>query len=197
MALEIEIKYLDVDHEALRQRLSALGALYLNRGFESNVVFDDAERTLKAQGTLLRLRERGSHNVLTLKRDSGLSTSTAKIYDESETEIANAANLQEILAGLGFTPALRYEKVREKWAYLGCEICLDLLPYGQFVEIEGSEADLSTCAKALGLPQEKASTATYHDLNRQRLQAAGLPPDDSFVFDDEAKAKILARRVTD
>lgn len=196
--MEIEIKYLDVDHDALRLRLASLNAYSVGRWFESNVVFDDTARSLKASGTLLRLRERTGRVVLTLKRAVGdTASANAKIYDETETDVADARNMREILAGLGFLPALRYEKIREKWSHLGCEICLDTLPFGEFVEIEGSEEDIDVCSKALGLERGKASTATYHELNRQAREAQGEPQDESFVFDDAVKARLLARRATD
>jgi adenylate cyclase class 2 len=198
MALEIEIKYLDVDHDDLRRRLTDLNAYRVGRWFESNVVFDDAARSLKASGTLLRLRERTGRVVLTLKRASGETTSAnAKIYEETETDVADATRMREILAGLGYIPALRYEKIREKWSHLDCEICLDTLPFGDFVEIEGSEQAIDACSEALGLERGKASTATYHELNRQARQARGEAPDESFVFDDALKARLLARRATD
>lgn len=198
MPLEIEIKYLDVDHEALRGRLQALNARPLGRGFESNVVYDTPDRTLKACGTLLRLREKNSRFVLTLKRAAKGAVSTkAKVYEESETEVANAQAMREILAGLGYQPALRYEKLREKWQLLGCEVCLDTLPFGFYAEIEGDEDGIAACAEALGLPQACASTATYHELNRQHREANALPKDESFVFTDADKARVLARRATD
>ncbi|OGR39732.1 MAG: hypothetical protein A2051_05165 [Desulfovibrionales bacterium GWA2_65_9] len=214
MPLEIEVKFLDVDHAALRERLAGLEAHYVGRWFEANIVFDDAQRSLKATGTLLRLREKSGHVVLTLKRAVGDTATVnakvnatanakvnakvnAKIYDETETDVADAASMRAILAGLGYTPALRYEKIREKWTLLGCEVCLDTLPFGDFVEIEGDEEDISACAKALALPRDKASTATYHDLNRQARETSGAPPDESFVFDDAVKASLLARRATD
>jgi len=197
MPLEIEIKYLDVDHDALRRRLKDLGAHFISRGFEANVVYDDALRGLKAKGTLLRLREKNSRFVLTLKRSAAEQSATAKIYEEAETEVTNAPALREILSGLGYEPALRYEKLREKWQHLGCEVCLDTLPFGAFAEIEGDEACIAACASALELPLEKASKATYHDLNRRHREKAGLPPNESFVFNDEEKSKILARRATD
>ena len=202
MPLEIEVKFLDVDHAALRERLAGLEAHYVGRWFEANIVFDDAQRSLKATGTLLRLREKSGHVVLTLKRAVGDTATVnakvnAKIYDETEIDVADAASMRAILAGLGYTPALRYEKIREKWTLLGCEVCLDTLPFGDFVEIEGDEEDISACAKALALPRDKASTATYHDLNRQARETSGAPPDESFVFDDAVKASLLARRATD
>lgn len=197
MALEIEIKFLNIDHDELRKRLVAFGAQRIGRGFESNIVYDDAARSLKTRGTLLRLREQNSRFILTLKSAATVTSSLAKIYEESETEVLNAPAMREILAGLGYLPVLRYEKVREEWMYLGCEVCLDTLPFGLFAEIEGSEQDIMACAKALGLPENTASKATYHDLNRQHRTAQGLPPDESFVFDDAAKAKLLSRRATD
>lgn len=48
MSLEIEVKYLDVDHAALRERLETLQAQFIGRWFESNIVFDDAAGSLKA-----------------------------------------------------------------------------------------------------------------------------------------------------
>lgn len=197
MALETEIKFLNIDHAQLRKRLADLNANCLGRGFESNVVYDDAARSLRARGTLLRLREQNNRFLLTLKTAASTSSAMAKIYEEAETEVLNAPATRELLAGLGYLPVLRYEKVREKWRLHDCEVCLDTLPFGCFAEIEGCEQDILTCVQALGLPQSEASKATYHDLNRQHREAQGLTPDESFVFDDAAKAKILSRRATD
>lgn len=192
MALEIECKYLDADFAALRLRLKELGAKRLGRWFEANEVFDDERRSLKAAGTLLRLREKPSGCVLTLKRASSKTSAMAKIYEEHETGVADGSALREILLGLGYSPALRYEKLREKWTHHGCEICLDTLPFGDFVEIEGAEADIAACAQALGLLQSQTCTATYHELNSRHRTALGLAPDESFVFADGAKAGLLA-----
>lgn len=196
MALEIEIKFLRADHAALRQRLAALGARLLGRYFESNEVFDDAARSLKAAGTLLRLREKPGRHVLTLKRSAARQDASApalaKVYHEHETEVLNAQATRDILAGLGYAPALRYEKIREKWDFKGCEVCLDLLPFGPFAEIEGDEEAIRACAEALGLARADSSAATYHELNRRHREAAGLPPDESFVFGEADKARLLA-----
>ncbi len=190
MPFEIEVKYIEADHAALRQRLDELGARRLFRGFESNVVYDDASRRLRSAGILLRLRETRGLCILTLKRDTG--DSAAKICEETETEVRDAAAMRGILTGLGYSPSLRYEKVRESWTLAGCEVCLDTLPFGNFMEIEGPGTAIAACAATLKLPQDKASTATYHDLNRQYRVRAGLPPDDSFVFAEADRAALLA-----
>jgi len=184
MALEIERKYLDVDHDTLRARLTGLGARPLGVWFESNTVYDDQARSLRAAGTLLRLREKKGLFVLTLKRKPHNDTTGAgvKTYEEHETEASDGEALRAILSGLGYHAAFQYEKTREKWSYCGCAICLDTLPFGSYLEIEGPEADIETCATALALPTAKASTATYHELNSQFRTAQHLPAEESFVF---------------
>lgn len=193
MALEIERKYLDVDHAALRQRLAALGAAHLGRWFESNEVYDDPARSLKGKGTLLRLREKQGRHVLTLKRvPDAAFPDGVKVYEEHETEAADGQALRAILAGLGYAPAFAYEKVREKWKLHGCALCLDALPYGDFLEIEGPLEAIEACAADLALAPAKASTATYHELNRQYRERAGLPPLESFVFPPERAQALRA-----
>lgn len=190
MALEIECKFLNVEHEALRERLGKANAQYLGRWFEANEVFDDAGRRLKSEGTLLRLRTRKSKHILTLKRSAAAQSSLAKVYEEHETEVADADTLRTILLGLCYAPVLRYEKLREKWALHGCEVCLDLLPFGQFAEIEGPEDGIKACALALGLDMAAASKDTYHELNRRHRAENGLAADESFVFTQDQRQAL-------
>ena len=67
MPMETELKYLDADLDAVRDRLHAWGADFQARRFETNTVFDDAAKSLKARGILVRLRSDG-REILTLKR---------------------------------------------------------------------------------------------------------------------------------
>lgn len=195
MALEIERKYLDVDHADLRRRLEALGAEPLGRWFESNEVYDDPARRLKAEGTLLRLREKQGRVVLTLKRvPEAPAAAGVKTYEEHETGVADGLALRAILTGLGYVPAFAYEKIREKWRLRGCAICLDTLPYGSFLEIEGPEADIEACAGDLALSPDTASTATYHELNRLHRERNALPPRESFTFPPQ-QAEALRREL--
>lgn len=191
MALEIERKYLDVDHAALRQRLEALGAVRIGAWFEANTVYDDPARGLKARGTLLRLREKQGRFVLTLKEKPHAPQATGvKVYEEHETDVTDGPALGAILAGLGLAPAFRYEKIREKWRLHGCALCLDTLPFGLYLEIEGDEAGIEACAQALALPPEQASTATYHELNRLHRAARSLPVEESFAFPAEQALRL-------
>lgn len=189
MALETELKFMDADHAALRARLAALGATPHGAGFESNVVYDDPEGGLRARGMLLRLRQFRGRHILTAKSPVS-ATGLAKVCREDETEVADGRAAADILAALGLCPALRYEKLRETWSLMGCEVCLDTLPFGSFAEIEGPEQDILACAAALGLDMGGATRETYHELNRCWRQRMGLAPDPSFVFGETARRAL-------
>ncbi|SNR60725.1 adenylate cyclase [Humidesulfovibrio mexicanus] len=189
MGIETELKFIDADHVALRALLAEQGATPHGAGFESNVVFDDPSGGLKAKGILLRLREFCGRHILTAKTPVN-APGPAKTCREDETEVTDAVATSAIFADLGLIPALRYEKFRESWSFMDCEVCLDTLPFGRFVEIEGGEQDILACAAALGLDLDKASRETYHELNRQWRLCTGLAPDPSFVFDEASRREL-------
>jgi adenylate cyclase class 2 len=192
MALECELKYLEADRIDLADRLRAAGAGTSGRYFEANTVFDRPDRSLKRNGILLRLREKGGRAVLTVKRPpEDPEPSALKVFEEIETGVEDGAAMAEALDALGFAPAFRYEKVREKWRYMDCTICLDRLPFGDFVEIEGDEDRVLACAAELGLNAACTTKATYHGLNIEYRVAKGLEPDENFVFGPAEKAALL------
>lgn len=192
MPLETELKYLGANLDDVRARLQSLGADFQTKRFESNTVFDDADRTLKARGILVRLRDDG-RKLLTLKRPPEEPVPQGvKAWDEDETELDNPGAVEVLLETLGLSPAFRYEKVREEWKFKGCHICLDVLPFGEFVEIEGPPEAIAEAANSLGLGAGEASQANYHQLNREYRAARGLEPEDSFVFEAGEKRELLA-----
>ena len=192
MPLECERKYLGVDLDALNKRLEASGARGGEPYFESNLVFDRPDGSLKEADTLLRLRQKQGVNVLTVKRPpEGAKSSTMKIYEELETKVADHDETVAMLEILGFTPAFAYEKVRGKWSFMGCVICCDQLPFGDFAEIEGEERAVDECAAALGLDSFSISLGNYHQLNLEHRRNNGLPLENGFVFDDETRESLL------
>lgn len=185
MALEIEIKFPDADLLAVRQRLGEQGAENLGCRFERNCVLDTPDRALRASGILLRLRRDG-RTVLTLKRplaERGVADpGRFKVWEETETLVADFEAMRAILSGLGFVQSLAYEKLRETWRFEGCAVCLDRLPFRDCVEIEGSEPRIEACAARLELDMRQGSAANYHQLHAAYRAARGLPPEESFVF---------------
>ncbi len=193
MALEIEVKFPCSDLLAVRERIKEIGGTWIGGSFERNMVFDTKERELRTQHILLRLRQ-AEKAELCLKRPTsqGLQVSSVvKVWQEYETVIQDPKNMRAIFEGLGFFVDFQYEKYREKWHLERSEICLDLLPFGKFVEIEGGRETIYHTAYLLGLDKENASIKTYHELNREYRQAHGLGPDDSFVFDEPIRSHLI------
>lgn len=197
MPREVECKFLDVDHARLRELLQAAGARREGMVFESNEVWDWPDRRLRREGTLLRLRQHagseGESCILTCKLRKGESTSELKILEELETRVQSAATLAAILSALGLQPALRYEKVRETWHLAGVHVCLDLLPFGRYLELEGEPEAIQQARTALELTRSDPSAATYLALHHEHLRRQGLPLEDSFVFAPELAAILQAR----
>ncbi|MEM9777349.1 MAG: class IV adenylate cyclase, partial [Chloroflexota bacterium] len=144
MNLEIEAKFQYDDLSAVRERLIRLGAiLKKERVYEKNTVYDDAQQSLKNSRRLIRLRQ-DEKIKLTFKGDPPADiqqAAEAKVREEIELELSDFGKMEQILGRLGYEPALVYEKYRETWQVGEVEAVLDEMPYGNFVELEGSEFD--------------------------------------------------------
>ena len=200
MSLEVEAKYMDQDFDKLKKRLASCQAQYLGCVFEENLVFDsiDPSKSLLASKTLLRLRtissNQGQSYLLTLKLKVP-DSANCKIRDEREVFVTDGKSMEGILQGLGYQVVAKYEKMRSTWQLLNVEVCLDTLPFGQYVELEGAEADILACAQALQLDHAMSTTKSYHDLHQDWLRQNH--PNDaktlsqvSFVFAPDIKASL-------
>ncbi len=190
MTLECELKYLDADLAELSNRLKAAGGECLGRYFESNIVFDLPDRSLKAAGVLLRLREKQGKAVLTVKRPPEKPIPSAlKVFEEIESGVDDFDAVKGALEVLGFVVAFSYEKVREKWRFMECAVCLDHLPLVIMLKLKGLKLP---CRFALsswaGL--ECDHKKTYHALNIEYRSEKGLPSEESFVFSEDEKHRI-------
>lgn len=191
MAIETELKYLNADHDRIRGIMENDGGLKLTRHYERNVVLDDPGRTLYKRSALLRVRQ-AEKVTMTVKRiPADPHSGRAKVYIEHETEVSDFDETVAALQVLGYAPVFRYEKIREEWDYADCRICLDLLPFGPFIEIEGTEDGILACAALLGLNDADSSRKTYHELNREYREAEGFEVDENFVFAPEEAKELL------
>jgi adenylate cyclase class 2 len=147
---ETEVKLRVGSPETVRRRLAGLGAvLARERHFEDNLLLDDAERSLRAAGCVLRLRTTPLAAVLTFKGPREV-TNGIRSREERETKVESAEVVLAILRQLGFTPVFHYQKYRESWSYRGQEIEVDETPVGSFLEIEGDAAGIAKVAAELG-----------------------------------------------
>ena len=190
MSLEQELKFECSDFSRLRQALVENEARFLHRIFEKNQVFDTRERQLRKKDMLLRLRQ-GASTVLCLKsKPRDCQEAGIKTWEETQTKVQDAASLHTIFCALGYEVAFCYEKVREKWKTETCTVCLDQVPFGKYVEIEGTPQDVWNVARTLGLDTYPWTTKSYHTLHQEWREKRGLRPEESFVFDHEERAII-------
>ncbi len=167
MGIEIEKKFrlTKNQREEVLRRLPRIGAKKQRVDFEVNTLYS-GER-LEHTRAILRLRRVGERAVLTYKESlPGNSQIKQRIEDETAVEDPEAMNL--ILESLGFLPALVYEKRRECWQLGATEIVIDELPFGLFMEIEGTEQEIRDVESKLAIKGLRAEMATYPQLTLKR-----------------------------
>ena len=172
--LETEVKFYLMDPEDLRRRLQRCGALSRGRVFETNYRFDNADHQLLSKRYLLRLR-RDRRNVLTFKNPHPSGGLQFKIHDELEIEVSDFDTTCQILEALGFSRVQIYEKHRETYEMESVEICLDQLPFGHFVEIEGRPETIPSVAARLDLPWRSRILANYLEIFETIRRSLKLP----------------------
>lgn len=193
MPRETEIKFVNADHDSLRARIQALGGKGQAKRFERNLVLDTPDRRLRDASILLRLRQDG-RALLTLKKPPDGAVQSGgeeprgkvrmKVWEELETEVADFEAMLAVLRGLGYVTAFAYEKYREVWRLDQVIICLDTLPFGDYVELEGEREHILALVEKLDMDLDDSTPATYHELNRDFRRANGLEPNESFVFEE-------------
>ena len=184
---EREIKVAVADLDSIRERIRAAGGkLERSASREANLVFDRRDappsERLRSRRELLRLRTDGSGCLLTWKSAPTI-LSGVKERTEHEFAVDDPAAARLFLESLGFEVTARYEKVREAWLLLGCEIALDRTPIGDFVEVEQVDPDLpyggiERVCRRCGIDPEQADPRDYLSIYRDhRARHEGLPRD--------------------
>lgn len=171
---EKEIKFFISDPIQMREHLLAHKALLKKeRLFEVNLRFDTKQQSLRANRQVLRLRQ-DDHVRLTYKDQSEFSEGIAD-RRELEITVSDFETARSILEALGFEVFMIYEKYRTTFTLDQCEIVIDEMPFGNFIEIEGPSADtICDMALRLGLDWRKRITASYLDLFDRLITAHNL-----------------------
>lgn len=175
--LEIEVKFYMSDLEPIRRRMKEIGAASQGSWFETNLRFEDQNQSLFRNNSLLRLR-RDSRNRLTFKSVPGGSPEEDdgqfKMYRELEVEVSDFEVMVRILENLGYHVEQTYEKQRETFTYKGLEICVDTLPFGDFLEIEGEKEAIRSMAHRLGLNWRERILENYLGIFEHIRRNTGL-----------------------
>lgn len=173
---ETEVKLYVNDLERVRKRLQTLDAhLVQPRTFEVNLRFDLPDESLRREGKILRLRQ-DQEARLTYKGPSDTSQGVLRRM-EQEVSVSDFETARNILHALGYTVSATYEKYRTTFEIAGLFIMLDELPYGDFVEIEGTDtADIQDACLNLGLDFRAAIPASYLALFERLCAEKNLDP---------------------
>jgi adenylate cyclase, class 2 len=163
MSTEIEKKY-RINEELRAEVVRALEeakAEYVRRDFEENIIYSN--ELLRSSAAVIRLRLVGDRALLTYKR-SIENHFNVKERVEHETAVADAGALKAILSELEMKPVLVYEKYRDTWMFRSVEVVLDELPFGYFMEIEGSVTGIAEAEILLGIEHLESVHETYPGL---------------------------------
>jgi adenylate cyclase class 2 len=158
--LETEVKFYLPNIDSIRTRLIDLGAVFKHRTFETNIRFEDPEKSLYKKKSLLRLRK-DKKITLTFKSEPPIKDDQFKILKEFEVEVSDFDAMEHILKSLGFKEEQVYEKWREIYVFGDTHLCLDTMPYGDFLEIEGTKESIQQLALKIGLLWEKRILLNY------------------------------------
>jgi adenylate cyclase class 2 len=160
MAIETEKKYrlTGEQRQFVLEALSDVQAEYAGEDFEENIIYGG--NNLDGKSAVLRIRKTQDKTILTYKQ-SIENDFNVKQRTEHETEVADFSELKNIVDGLGFEARLVYEKRRKTWHFRAVEIVLDELPFGDFLEIEGSITTIAEAEMFLGIEDFEVEYESY------------------------------------
>jgi len=168
---ELEVKYYIQDPKEMQSRVISLAAkLHQPRTHELNLRFDTPGKRLTRESRVLRLRQDTAAR-LTYKGPSQ-SQGGVRARQEIEIVVPDFAAAQALLEALGYQVTIIYEKLRTVYSLEGLLVSFDELPYGNFIEIEGPDAEsIQHLSQRLGLDWEARIEESYIALF-ERLRSA-------------------------
>ena len=172
MAIEIEKKY-RIDKKRLVEltaKLGELAATFSYETFEENYLHRGG--VLEGKTAFLRLRKTDNVNTLTYK-EKVVTNGDFKHQIEFETIVSDVEATEHIIEKLGYKLSVVYEKHRKAWNLSNVEIVLDELPFGYYMEIEGSMKDILKVEKQLEAGDLEVEARGYPRLTLKYGEANG------------------------
>ena len=177
MSTEIEAKLKVDSHKEIIEKLTELGAEFLEEQLQTDYYFDDANSELTKTDKCLRLRRQmvGGSEKFFLTYKGAREKDEFKKRQEIEIEVGAADSAQKLLSALGYEKVLVFEKKRRIWRLGECSVALDELPLlGGFVEIEGPDGEsIADAQRNLGLANVPHIGESYAFLMDEKLRQLG------------------------
>ncbi len=142
MQTEIEVKFVDVDIDDVRDRLQKAGAICEQpmRNMRRAVI---EEPHHAAENMFIRIRDEGNKTTLCLKKKTkSLEESTIDSTYEIETTVGDFDTTVELFRVAGWNYITYQESRRETWKLDDVEVVIDEWPWiNPYIEIEGKTED--------------------------------------------------------
>lgn len=149
MKTEVEVKFLNVDFDQIREKLADLGAVKEQpMRLMRRVIIEPPE--LEARDAFIRVRDEGDKITLTYKQFHDHTAFSG--VKEIEVTVSDFDDTLAILEQVGLKQKSFQESRRETWRLGGVEVVLDEWPWlNPYIEVEGpTEKDVQDTAKLLG-----------------------------------------------
>ncbi len=186
--IEKEIKIKVIEYKVLLVKLLKNGAVILNKSKEKTIRLDTPDMDLENRGVFLRVRS-GSNNTITMKEKIG-EDKNVRSRKETEFEISDVDQMAYILEKLGFTFSRIMEKYRINLQYKGAILSIDDMPFGMYLEIEGTEEQIETITVELGYSADDKVLGTYWDVFEEYKKENNLTGE-NIVFPENYKSQLL------
>lgn len=138
MNVEYEVKFVNIDIDAIRERLLAKEAkLEVPMRLMRRVTIDTPE--MKAKNAFVRVRDQGDKVVITYKQFDALSVDGAK---EHEIVVSDFDEAIALFVAAGLPYGSFQESKRETWTLDGAEIVIDEWPWlNPYIEVESDSVE--------------------------------------------------------
>lgn len=156
MQKEIEATFLDVNHNALRARLTELGATCEQPQHDMlRATYDYPDLRLDKKAAWIRVRQEGGKVTMGYKQRQ---SETIDGMTEVEFTIDDYNMACNFLLAIGLKEKAKQETRREVWRLGNCEVMLDEWPWiPPYVEVEGpDEASVRSVSEKLGFEYASA-----------------------------------------
>lgn len=193
METEIEVKFLNVDFEAVRQKLIDIGATCVApMRFMRRSLIEESHH--KEVNGFIRVRDEGDKITMTYKqKDDEFALHGTK---EIEVEVSDFDKTVKLLKIAGWPPVTYQESKRETWKLEDVEIVLDEWPWiPPYIEIEApNERLVRKTAEMLGFAWEDAvigSVDVIYEREYPKLTNRGVIDIKEVRFDDPVPEEFL------
>ena len=186
MKTEIEVKFLNTDHDEVRAKLTALGAVCEQpMRLMRRVLIEPAHFKEEGRDAFIRIRDEGHRVTLTFKEFKSQSLTGA---EEHEVTVSDFDATVAIFTEVGLPHRTFQESKRETWQYGDIEVVLDEWPWlNPYIEIEGpTEEGVKKAAADLGFSWDDAvfgSVDSAYKIQYPDLAGRGVIDEKEVRFD--------------